>query len=128
MRALAFATAMVLSACSYGPTPPVVTIAPGLHPMLTAAQAERFARDAIAATDIVQPGGFRPLSVVSITAIPGGPTVGGYLAGMSWIIDVRGAFVERTGFHGRETARPVGGIRVLISDADGSVISADFTD
>jgi hypothetical protein len=105
-----------------------VRIAPGLHPTLTAAQAERFARDALAALHIDAPGTFNPTSVVVITAIPGGPGVGPYNDQTSWIVEARGSFLERTGFRGTETARPVGGIRVMISDADGSVVSAEFTD
>lgn len=126
MKAIALAATVILSACSSAPTAPVVTIAPGLHPTLTAAQAERFARDAVAFPGIVQPGGFRPVSVVSITAIPGGMWVGPYDEGISWIVELRGQFVEQLGFH-PSTARPASELRIMISDFDGSVTSFVFT-
>jgi hypothetical protein len=129
MRALVRAglLALIVGACGFGPTPPVVTIARGLHPVLTPAEVERDARDAIASSAMDGRGHVGPLSVVSITAIPGGPWVGPYLAGASWIVEVRGELIEITGFH-PETTRRAGGVRVMISDFDGSVISVDFTD
>jgi hypothetical protein len=118
--------ALAFSACAR-PTP-VVTIAPGLHPRLTPAAAEQLARDAIDLMDVIRPGSREVPSVLAITAIPGGPTLAGYLAGVSWIVEARGDFVEQIGLGERAVLRRVRGITVHISDDDGSVISADFTD
>jgi hypothetical protein len=126
MKALALAGMLALSACTAGPTPPDVRIAAGLHPTMTPVQAERLARDAIASANVVSPGPFRPLSVISIAAIPGGMWVGDFLAGVSWIVDIRGPFVEVTGLHPMTTRR-ADEVRVTISDFDGTVESEEFT-
>lgn len=123
--ALALAATLVVYACA--PARPVVVISPGLHPRLTPAAVEQLARAAIDDMDITAPGSHRPPDVLTLTAIPGGPTLSGYLDGVSWIVEARGAFVERLGFWGDTTLRPVGGVRFLISDDDESVISFVFT-
>jgi hypothetical protein len=126
LRAFVLAGALAISACTAA-VPPVVSIAPGLHPTLTPAQAERFARDAIAAADVMASDRFSAVSVTSITAIPGGPTVGGYLAGTSWIITARGAFVEPLGRFAQPPTRPRSGIQLVISDDGGEAIAFNFT-
>ena len=126
MKALVLAALVLIAGCAH--RVPVVGITPGLHPRLTAAAAEQLARDAIDAMDIIRPGSRHVLDVEAITAIPGGPTVGGYLAGVSWIVRARGDFLERVGFWTDPAFRAVGGVILHIFDDDGSLISADFTD
>ena len=124
MRALLLAVLLVAACAQRAPT---VAIAPGLTPRLDAAAAERLARDALLAAVIAEPRNDRAPDAISITGIRGGPTVGGYLPGKSWIVVFRGDFLTYEGFHPTRTGRH-DGARVQISDDDGSVEAVDFTD
>ena len=134
MKRAVLVAALVIIGCVQ--RTPDVAIWPGLHPKLTPAAAELLARDAIAAQIHVSIGRSDPPDAVAISAIPGGPTVGGYLAGVSWIVELRGEFILETGrpsLRNIQTApagafRLASGVKVQISDDDGSVISVDFED
>jgi hypothetical protein len=124
MKSIALAAALVLGGCTH-PTP-TVTISAGLNPRLSPAAVEGLAREAVAnALDTW--GRAQAPDAVSITAIRGGPTVGGYLAGTSWIVELHGTFTVTTGRH-PTTTRPATVVLVHVSDDDGSIISVDFVE
>lgn len=122
MRSLALAGALILAGCTH-PTP-AVTISPGLVPQLSPPAVERLAREAVAPVIDTSARG-QVIDAVSMTAIPGGPTVGGYLAGASWIVELHGAFIETTGHH-PTTTQSATVVLVHVSDDDGGIISVDF--
>ena len=124
MRSLVLAGALIAAGCTH-PTPSI-TISPGLVPQLSPAAVEGLARAAVAPA-IDTSGRGHVVDAVAITAIPGGPTVGGYLVGNSWIVELQGAFIETTGGH-PTTTRSVTVALVHVSDDDGSIISVDFAE
>lgn len=107
---------------------PDVGIAPGLNPKLTPAAAEQLARDAFASSEAGWPGRREAPDVTSITAIRGGPTVGGYLAGVSWIVRATGDFEVRSCRRCSASETTMHGVIVQISDDDGSVVALNFSD
>jgi hypothetical protein len=127
MRRLGLVALAVLAFAGCATARPVLTVAPGLHPRMSPADAEAVAREAIDGQIALVFGRREPPDAVALTAIRGGATVAGYLAGTSWIIEFEGAFAVREGGR-RVTERTVGRAWVQVSDDDGAVLAVNFGD
>lgn len=124
-RRLAITAMAVLALAGCSGARPILTIAPGLHPQMSPGAAETVARAAIDSQIALVFGRRSPPDAVAATAIPGGATVAGYLAGTSWIIEFDGAFTVTEG--GRHvTVRVVTHAWVQVSDDDGTVLAVNF--